>query len=199
MMQDHTLMGIHEVNLRVPNKKALYTVLMRNGYILPEFKQPIITLKFLRLVRKKRCWCINSEEGITVKPCADTPSKKELALILCQVMTNYRSIGEPYDSGLKRTAKAIKRRPPNVDWMLMVLATIHAENAVFDRTYVHVKSNTLPTDVSQMVMVDNSDNFFTDLPIVVGASGNRGVSFLSKSQVKKARLKKMRFKLDKMQ
>ena len=74
-----------------------------------------------------------------MKTCADPPSRKELAKIVSTTMKNYRSLGEPIDSGLRRMAKAIKKNPPHQDWLLMVLGTIESEHPIFAKDYVAPK------------------------------------------------------------
>ena len=190
--------SVHDANLRVPNKKGLHTALQRNGFMPPRLGDTISTVKFLKNVRTKRYWCPHASESITLKPCADVPSRKELAAICYSVMSRYRSVGEPQDSGLRRTAKWIRRRPPGVDWMLLVLSTIDGDNAIFHRDYVHQRLGR-SAEVEQASHVDNLDNFFDGLPIVQGASGRRGVSFLSKQQLKDARLVTLTRKMQRLQ
>ena len=47
--------------------------------------------------------------------------------------------------------------------------------------------------------VDNQDQFFSGIPIVIGATGKRGVNFLSKKEQKQSKLLKMQAKLHKLQ
>ena len=194
---DTSRIAVTDANLRVPNKKVLHQALMRNGFIPPRAGESICTVKFMKNVRTKKYWCPSSVEGAHVKPCADPPSKKELAAILYRVMTTYRPLGEPHDSGLRRTAKWVRKRPPNADWSLMVLATIDGDNEIFGRGYVHKRQKN--ADVEHAQAVDNADNFFDSLPVVPGASGRRGLNFLCKRQLKDARLKQLRFRMYKLQ
>ena len=131
------------------------------------------------MVRFKKAWCLNANEQVSIKPCADAPSKKELARILHTTMMNYRSLGEPHDSGLRKTAKLILKKPPDVQWMLMILATIDSDHRIFDKDYVHMKASRNAEDDPKEA-IDNSDDFFTGIPISRNATGRRGVSFLSR-------------------
>ena len=195
-MQSISHITVQEANLVVPNKKGYHTALKRNGYLLPGLREPITTLRFLKHVRSKRYWCPNASEHVALKPCADTPARKELAAICYDVMVRFRSLGEPYDSGLRRTAKWIRKRPPHTDWLIVVLSTIDPDNAIFSRDYVHKKQ--VQSVAERAHQVDNSDDFFTGLPMVEGASGRRGVSFLSRQQLKDERLRKLRQRMYKI-
>ena len=91
--------------MRVPNKRTLYQACIRNQYLLSPFKDSVNTVKFLRGVQSKRYWALQSDQVRTVKFCADPPKRKDLAKILHGVMMHYPQLGEPMDSGLRRTAK----------------------------------------------------------------------------------------------
>ena len=82
---------------------------MRNQYIMPPFKDAIVTRKFMLGVKDGYYWCLRSNEVITFKVCADPPHRKDLAEILSNIMLNYRSIGEQYDSAFRRTALLINK------------------------------------------------------------------------------------------
>ena len=43
------------------------------------------------------------------------------------------------DSGMRRTAKLIIKKPPSVSWMLMVLGTMLPDHLVFTSGYVAPK------------------------------------------------------------
>ena len=49
-----------DAQLRVVDKKTLYQACIRNQYLLSPFKDSINTVKFLRGVKSKRYWALNS-------------------------------------------------------------------------------------------------------------------------------------------
>ena len=104
---------MHEARLRCFDGKTMYSCLVRNGYLMPPRKDPINTQKFMKGIMCKKNWVLHSDHVVSVRMCADPPSRKELAKIVVRIMKNYPSIGEPMDSGLRRTAKHIKKRPPS--------------------------------------------------------------------------------------
>ena len=103
---------------------------------------------------------------LTVKFCASPPKKKELAKILHGVMTSYRPIGEPMDSGMRRTGKYIRKKPPQFNWMLLMLATLEPNHEIFAKNYQNPKKT-----VAEEQLVDGYDGFYDDLPIVHGHKG----------------------------
>ena len=103
---------------------------------------------------------------LTVKFCADPPKKKELAKLLYSVMMSYRSIGEPMDSGMRRTAKYIRKKPPQFSWMLLILSTLEPNHAIFAKDYVNPRKT-----VAEEQLVDGYDGFYDSLPLVHGHKG----------------------------
>ena len=66
---------------------------------------------------------MSSAQINTILPCADVPPRRELALILYEAMTKHPNrFGEPIDSGVKRTARLIKKKKPDPKWCLLLLA-----------------------------------------------------------------------------
>jgi hypothetical protein len=65
----------------------------------------------------QKYYCITSGQISRMLTCADKPSKREMSQILSNVMMKFPStFGEPYDSGIKRTAKLIRRKKPDLEW-----------------------------------------------------------------------------------
>ena len=71
-----------------------------------------------------------------MKQCADPPTRKILASVVAEKLRAYRPIGEPMDSGMRRTAKLIIKKPPSVSWLLMVLGTLEPDHCVFSVSYI---------------------------------------------------------------
>ena len=109
------MLSMREAQFIIPDRKALYQSLQRNGYSLPPIKDPILTVKFMKGVRSGFFFCLKQEQVQHFKQCATPPPRHELAVIVCDVMCNTNSgLGEPYDSGIQRTAKEILKKKPNV-------------------------------------------------------------------------------------
>lgn len=48
--------SIEQVGLYARNKKQLYNSMVKNHYYMPAFKQTIVTLEFMQLVREGKLW-----------------------------------------------------------------------------------------------------------------------------------------------
>ena len=105
--------SLHDARMRICDAKTMYNSLVRNGYLMPPRKDAMLSQKFMKDVISKKNWILHSNHVLSVKQCADPPSRKELAKIVAGIMKCYPSIGEPMDSGMRRTAKHIKKRPPS--------------------------------------------------------------------------------------
>ena len=81
-------------------------------------------------------------------------------------MLNFQEkLGEPIDSGIRRTALKIKKKKPNVDWLILVLAQFAPEHAIFSPNYVYEKKRKDDKVVLKDLKVSNIDNFFSGLPV----------------------------------
>ena len=195
------MISVEDARQRIPDGKQLYNALVRNQRLMPPRKDAINTQKFLRGVWTKKYWVMSSPEVVGYKMCADPPSKKQLARILSAVMANYRSLGEPTDSGIRRTAKQIRKRPPSTNWMLLVLSNLDPANPVFAKSYVAPKK----PKGNEAVFLENQDDFFDGLP-VASTKKKRFINLLDGKAKKaqqhaktKARMAKMQAKLDAQQ
>ena len=157
------MISLAEARLRIPDKKHLYSSLVRNSYLMPPKKDAILTAKFMRGVWFKKYWVLCSSEVVTVRMCADPPNRKVLAKIVHDIMKSYRSLGEPIDSGMRRTARLIKKTPPSSEWLLLVLSNLDGEHELFSKGYIAPRK---PKKAESECMIDNHGDFFQGLPIV---------------------------------
>ena len=181
----NTKISHQDAQMRCPDKKTLYQSCLRNQYLLSPFKDSINTVRFLRGVQSKRYWALKSEDVFTVKFCADPPKKKDMAKILYAVMMSYRKLGEPMDSGMRRTAKYIRKKPPQFSWMLLVLSTLEPNHEIFNKDYVNPKQTVAETE-----FVNSYDGFYEGLPIVHGHKG-RTLNLTDRNEQKLKKLRRM--------
>ena len=181
-----------DAQLRCPDKKTLYQSCIRNQYLLSPFKDSINTVRFLQGVQSKRYWAMKSEDVLTVKFCADPPKKKELAKILHGVMSNFRKLGEPMDSGMRRTAKHIRKKPPQFSWMMLMLSNLEPDHEIFAKDYVNPKKT-----VAAEELVNSFDDFYSGLPVVHGHRG-RMLNLTDRHEQKRKKLIRMQTHQDKL-
>ena len=191
------MISVEDARQRIPDGKSLYSALVRNQRLMPPRKDAINSQKFMRGVWTKKYWVMSSHEVVGYKMCADPPSKKQLARILAGVLANYRSLGEPIDSGMRRTAKQIRKRPPNTNWMLLVLSSLHPGHEVFDKGYIKPARRQEEQFVAS-AMVDNEDGFFDGLPMAT-PTGKRRINLLSADMQQQVKVARLQFQLGKLQ
>ena len=120
-----------------------------------------------------------------MKFCADPPKRKDLAQILYTVMTTYRKLGEPADSGMKRTAKYIRRKPPQAQWMLLILSSLEPDHFLFAKSYVNPRK-----PLAAQEQCDSYDGFYEGLPIIHNHRG-RTLNHMGRGDQKRMKLYRM--------
>ena len=128
-----------EAGVAAPCPRSMYDACLRNQYLMPPFKDTIVTRNFMLGVKDKFYWCLRSNEVTTLKVCADPPRRIELALMVFDVIMHLNPMPEPFDTGIKRTALLIKQKPPSVNWMIMILSSLNPDHAIFAKNYVRPK------------------------------------------------------------
>ena len=117
-----------------------------------------------------------------------------VAKMLVNIMKNYPPVGEPMDSGMRRTAKHIKKRPPHPQWILLVLATLDPNNELFHKGYVAP----MKPKAFEQVLIANMDSFFDGLP-AAQSKKKRMMNLLDNKTKKAMVVAKMQKSLEKMQ
>lgn len=172
----------------IPNVKALYDALVRNQFILPPQKDGLVTKKFMLGILDEQYWCLKSDEVRTLKVCADPPSKKALAAILSDRMTNMADIDAVMQRRFLETALLIRQKPPCTDWMIKVLSQVDPNNHLFDKNYVKPREN--PRQAAP-IMIPNPNGFFDNLPLPKGKRGKRIMSFIDPATKERLRQERL--------
>ena len=102
----------------VPNKKAFHAALVRNRYMVPPCKDPLMTVKFMKGVLAKEFFLLRCEQVTNIRLCADPPPKQELAEMVADALLNCPDLPEDVAEAVKATARLIKRKRPDVQWQL---------------------------------------------------------------------------------
>ena len=73
-----------KARLSVPDRKNLYSGLVRNGHILPKLKDPLLSNKFMTGILHNKYWSMTTDKivGDNYRVSADPPPKKEIAKML---------------------------------------------------------------------------------------------------------------------
>jgi hypothetical protein len=130
----------------VKTKAELHEAMVRNGYYMPSYKSSIVTISWMKGIRKGTVWCPKYEE-LRLRPCYSPPSKDSIVDEINHILEKNN-----LDMGLARD------NAPKVSWLLAVLSTLHSRHAFFAKGYVP------PKQIKEAKRIDNSDGFFTGLP-----------------------------------
>ena len=87
-----------QARLICPDNKALYECCQRNQFILPQLKDALVTREFMEGAMRGEYWCLKSDHVHAYRVCADPPSKRELADMVCDAIATMNPVGEPMDS-----------------------------------------------------------------------------------------------------
>ena len=85
------MISIEEAKAKVPDKKALYEALLRNGYYMPPYSCRIVTVVYMDKVKSGEVY-VPKYDIIRLRPCPNPPVKKrvfdEIGLIVRNFSTN---------------------------------------------------------------------------------------------------------------
>ena len=182
-----------EVSAVVNDKESLFESLRRNQLFTPERKESIMTTAFMKgCIGYEMYWLPKCEE-IRILNCVDPPNRAVLAQMVSSHMRSQVLTGrEPFDSSFKRTALEIVKKPPNKDWLLYMLATMHPESEIFRKDYVKPKNAPAYMGGEDPDLVANTDNWFSDLPTKHRPNKRtQQVKFTNHQQQEKAKLARM--------
>ena len=169
-------------------KEDLHAALELNQYVAPKRKMPMMTSKFMTGVIEGKYWLPKSREINKYRVCAFPPTKAKLAETLSRLLGNHPHVEEPgFDEAIRRTAVQVRKRPPNKEWLLLIIAQLDPDNFIFSKH--HTREHAQPVD-EEPVLVHNPDGFFDNLPIRSKAK-RRGVSFLPGAARKAQKVEKL--------
>ena len=96
-----------------------------------------------------------------MKVCPYPPTRIDLAGILSEAMFGCNNTDAVVMKALKKTAKLIRKKPPNKEWMLLVLAQIEPGHHIFSKQ--HTKPTKKKVDAYEEVTVNVPSGFFDGL------------------------------------
>ena len=106
----------------IDSKKECYTAMLFAQYLLPDFKDKIMTKKFLKGIRFGKYWMPKATELTRQAICAYPPTKEILSGIVYDLLLGFKSSDNPdIDASVRRTAIQVKKKPPCKRWMLAVI------------------------------------------------------------------------------
>lgn len=189
------MVSINEAQRYIKDKKSLYDFLRRSSYVLPPLKDAFCKKDTLKGILLKTHWCLTESTVQRYRVCPDPPSRKQLAEILHGVLYGC-AIDEPEKTTVRNTADEILKRPPCIEWQLIILGTVDGGNDVFRKDY-H-KPVRESEAFSATVNVDIDPELFQGMPACDRHVG-RKMSLLSAEQVAQVKLQRMEMTMARMQ
>ena len=184
-----------EAHRAVQSKEDLYSALLLNQYVAPAQKTPMMTAKFMTGVVEHKYWLPRSREITKYRVCAFPPTKAKLAGILSQLLCNHPPGDEPgFDAAIRRTAVQVRKRPPNKEWLLLMIAQLDEDNFIFSKQ--HTREHARPVE-EDPATVRNPEGFFDDLNFR-SRGKRRGVTFVSSMTRKAQKVEKLARKAGKV-
>ena len=163
----------------------------------PPLKDPLLTISFMKGVLAGKFFLLKQEQVEHTRQCADWPPKKELAEIVADVLLNCPNVPAEVEAAVRNTDHLIRRKKPDAEWQLQLLAQFAPEHAIFAKDYVHPRR--ARCDAQQDFQVPNPDSFFDGLPDVqIGKRSARPISFVDPTVKKRARLDRMERQLNEL-
>lgn len=117
-------MSVAELRKYVKDKRDLYLLAVRNEYYLPSMKSSCCSEEFITDVLQGRCWCPKVGE-LRLKPCLQPPS---VEILIGRVMKAAKSAN--------KELMLTPEKPPNVKWLVDVLALLKPDDEIFKKDYV---------------------------------------------------------------
>ena len=176
----------------------MHECLIRNGFLPPPLNDKVCTMKFMKAASVDRTWCLKKSEAAVPQMCAVKLNRKELSIILADLMDVIGpTLAEPIKSGFRRTARTIRRKRPDMNWMLMVISSLKNDHPIFGDGYVRVPP---PKPLEQQIMIENRNGFYDKmrgLPSSQKGPGRR-CNLLTKAEREAERMRKTHVKISKL-
>ena len=178
----------------IPDTPALHKAILRNQFLIPPLKDAICTKDFLVGVLEKKYWVPLTAE-VQVRNCAEVPSKKELALVLHELMRGCTSVNVEIRAAFLRTADLVLRHPPSQSWSLLMVSTVHPAHAIFAKDWQKPKA--VPGAAAAGAFIPSYAGFFEGLPVEQRTKRAGRINFTNKQQQQALRVQRLEDQLSK--
>ena len=150
--------------LNVKTKAQLYECMQRNGFFMPSISSTLVTVKYMISVKEGEVWCPRYEY-VKLRPCPRPPLKSLMIEELHKELEEFKE---------KRNTGIWDKHEPDVEWLLVSLATLNPNHRYFKKDYVPTVKES--RNIYGKVAENNNfasaggeeleiyDDFFDDLP-----------------------------------
>ena len=184
----------------VKNKKDYHSALVRNGYRVPDLKTSLCTKEFLLQVRTGEVF-VPKLVDLKVSACPEPPTISAIQAELIRVIENgLPQVQQAQQPGFVNFIRHLRARAGDKEFMLDYLSTIcDRDHPYFAKDYRPPKRQS--AFVFEEFKVDNSDNFFTGLPISSSKSKKKGLGMravMSDTEIEQYKLAKLKAQAERL-
>ena len=183
-----------QANIAVQNVKDFHEAARRNGLRVPALKSRLCTRDFLQGVRAREIWT-PTDQSIVVRQCPRPPSVQIIQMELVRSVEAYvHQVDPSLQPSLLALKSHVEKRPGDKAYMLDCIATLYrGDHPYFKKDYLPPKKENF------QYQVDNSDDFFSDLPPSQSKGKREALRLLvSKNTYTQLRVAEMDYRMAKM-
>jgi len=152
--------------------------MQRNGFYLASPNSTLITVQYMLDIKDGVTWCPLYED-VRIRPCPRKPLKQ---LIIQEVKNELKK----KDGNLSNWID--EKHQPDVEWLLVILATLNPEHRYFQKQYVPQLNELRKTHFEQKEGEEEQDQefhvdeFFKDLPQDITSNFKGKVNSMKKTR-----------------
>ena len=140
--------------------------MLLHGFIMPAYKQSIISQKFMMSVRNKEVWMPKAEH---IEVCKAVPYPPTNAMLIDLI--NVAVDGQPGQNGwteenlapVRALMEIVTKKSADKAWLLKLLWCFDRDSEVFGKGYRYVRPKD-KLNPARLEVFGNQDGFFDDLP-----------------------------------
>ena len=111
---------------KMKSKAYMYECMMRNHWYMPSFSSTLVTVQYMLDIKDSKIWCPRYDY-LKIRPCPRRPLKQ---YILEEVHLELDKFNEKRKTGID------EKHQPDIEWLLVVLATLNPEHRYFAKDYI---------------------------------------------------------------
>jgi hypothetical protein len=156
-MHSYTAQQLTQV---VPTKKQMHEALLRNAYVVPDLKSPIVTKDFMALTRQRQIYSFKTDQ-VKLFNCVSPPTLNFLQGELVNALQNNLHRFPATDKvAVQRLIVSLRNRQADKRYYVLMLGTVtNGQHPIFAKDYVAPKRK----PQNEVTFNENSD-FFEGLP-----------------------------------
>ena len=165
--------------------------MIRNGYVLPSYKQAICTLDFMLRVRAGEVWVPRGNECRAIKV-ATPPPRQQLAEIFStsvDLKVQNGNFTAQQVQPLFALREIVVKKLADSNWLIQVIYFLNPDHDIFQKEFFYEKPKK-ERAFNNMPMINNDDGFWDNLPAAAKlGSKKNGPRFLRLTKNERKQMK----------